>query len=958
MVKSYQRYEQERCFGVIASSSNIVWLPPSASQGKASAGRALTAGLEEILIWDIKTGELLQKMRDGLNPGAADSVTSSAPAEATFLQYHDLTGLVAVGYADGSIKVWDLALGSVLISFTGHKSAVTLLKFDRTGTRLVSGSKDASIIVWDLVGETGLFKLRGHSDQITGVHFLSEHTTDIDEMEEWLVSTSKDGLIKLWDLKTQQCIETHVAHAGECWALAVDTSRNLAITSGRDNQIKVWSLDLAQEATKVAERGEFEKQSTRRAAEISFKEVGAHLFFYVQNADRTMEVFRIRNEDEIAKRIAKKKKDLKKDGYEDAEIDTKVAELDINRLVARITSLSLAALPKSKDKKTSAQKIQAATWTVCNSTKLEILLSTSANSIEYYTIPLPEVISKAQDIVAARQHSVELQGHRKDIRSMDISSDNKLLATASEGMLKVWNVKTTNCIRTFECGYALCTKFLPGGSLIVLGTKHGELQLYDLASSELLHTVEDAHSDEIWSLDLTPDGKALVSGSSDKQVKFWDFKVERELVPGTKDTYVPKMKIVHNKTLELNDAILAVKISPDAKYLAVSLLDNTVKVFFYDTLKFYLSLYGHKLPVLSVDISYDSKMIITSSADKNIKIWGLDFGDCHKSIFGHQDSIMNVKFVANTHNFFSAGKDKLVKYWDGDKFECIQKLPAHQSEIWALAVASDGAFVVSTAHDHSIRIWYETDDQVFLEEEREKEMDELYQNELLESLEGEEPRGDDEADESTKVTKQTMESLKAGEKLMEALELGIKDVEEFEEYASAMQQYNAKKTTMHPMEPVRNAVLQALGVTGSEYVLQTIMKIRAAQLEDALLVLPFSFSLRLLKFIEIWTNKENVSKNLTSMSQICRVLFMVVKHNARELINQKDESIKVQLSNVKEQLRGQLTHSVNELGVNIQGLKYIKAQWNMHHNAEFIDGYEQQQHEEKTAKKRVYQTVA
>uniref|UniRef100_A0A4W5RHZ8 Uncharacterized protein n=1 Tax=Hucho hucho TaxID=62062 RepID=A0A4W5RHZ8_9TELE len=77
-----------------------------------------------------------------------------------------------------------------------------------------------------------------------------------------------------------------------------------------------------------------------------------------------------------------------------------------------------------------------------------------------------------------------------------------------------------------------------------------------------------------------------------------------------------------------------------------SLLDCTVKVFYTDTLKFFFSLYGHKLPVLCLDISHlststqsgnqsklktnDSAMIATGSADRNVKIWGLDFEDCHR----------------------------------------------------------------------------------------------------------------------------------------------------------------------------------------------------------------------------------------------------------------------------------------------------------------------------------------
>ncbi len=40
-----------------------------------------------------------------------------------------------------------------------------------------------------------------------------------------------------------------------------------------------------------------------------------------------------------------------------------------------------------------------------------------------------------------------------------------------------------------------------------------------------------------------------------------------------------------------------------SQYIAVGLLDSTVKVFFDDSLKFFLSLYGHKLPIMSIDIS-------------------------------------------------------------------------------------------------------------------------------------------------------------------------------------------------------------------------------------------------------------------------------------------------------------------------------------------------------------------
>lgn len=91
-----------------------------------------------------------------------------------------------------------------------------------------------------------------------------------------------------------------------------------------------------------------------------------------------------------------------------------------------------------------------------------------------------------------------------------------------------------------DCGYAICSTFLPGDrhvgnktpyapcvnpiSLpqIAVGTKSGEILIYDLASSSLIETIQ-AHTGTVWSLHVRADGQALVSGSADKDVKFWDF---------------------------------------------------------------------------------------------------------------------------------------------------------------------------------------------------------------------------------------------------------------------------------------------------------------------------------------------------------------------------------------------------------------------------------------------------
>ena len=107
-----------------------------------------------------------------------------------------------------------------------------------------------------------------------------------------------------------------------------------------------------------------------------------------------------------------------------------------------------------------------------------------------------------------------------------------MLLSAGHSDAKVWNVRTGNVIRSWECGFALCSAFLPGDKIVVLGTKAGKLELYGLPSSSLVDTI-DAHDAHVWSLQVSPDKKGIVTGSADKTVKFWNVNVVMEDVPGS-----------------------------------------------------------------------------------------------------------------------------------------------------------------------------------------------------------------------------------------------------------------------------------------------------------------------------------------------------------------------------------------------------------------------------------------
>jgi U3 small nucleolar RNA-associated protein 12 len=936
-----RKFEQSKTFGLVTSStSNVVWCPTASST--TGSGRAVAAANEEVLCWDIKKGELLSRWVDKTCKSQVTAIAQSKTDQDIF----------AVGYEDGSIRLWDSKISTVILKFNGHKSAVTALAFDKSGVRLASGSKDTDLILWNLIEEEGKVRLRGHKDQITGLQFLEPDAPeefgedgeqiltadDAANSEGFLLTTGKDAMIKLWDLASNHCIETHVAQTnGECWSLGVAPDGSGCITAGNDGEMKVWSIDITGlykfskrvnddvESRYLHDRGLLQRQNKDKALEVSFH---PRLdYFAVHGSAKAVEIWRIRSEDEVKKSLARKRKRRReKQVSEGKGVDADTAELD--EKAEDISSAEITDFFVPHVIVRTSGKVRSLDWIRSKESKhIQFLVATTNNQLEVYKAATKDKSKKTKSDELpdySRPLSVELPGHRADVRSLALSSDDRMLASASNGSLKIWNVRTRSCIRTFECGYALCCSFLPGDKIVVVGTKTGELELFDVASAVMLDTVK-AHEGAIWTLQVHPDGRSVISGSADKSAKFWNFEVVQEEIPGTKRT-TPRLKLAHTRTLKVSDDILSVRFSPDARLLAVALLDNTVKVFFVDSLKLFLNLYGHKLPVLNMDISFDSKLIVTCSADKNIRLWGLDFGDCHKAFFGHQDSILQVAFVphnqdGNGHHFFSSSKDRMIKYWDGDKFEQIQRLDGHHDEVWALAVSRAGNFLVSASHDKSIRVWEQTDEQIFLEEEREKEMEELYESTMMTSLEQQEENKDEEVGAPGK---QTVETIMAGEKIVEALELGMADLELMKEWEAA------KAAQPNTAPPPRNPLYMALGgISAEEHVLSVLQKIQAAALQDALLVLPFSMEPSLFTFLNIFlTRSMNVPLTF-------RILNFMLKIHHRQIVASK--TMRSMLDGIRVNLRKALDNQKKEIGFNLAALRVVSARVKDNQAKDFVD---------------------
>ncbi|RDW78038.1 WD40 repeat-like protein [Coleophoma crateriformis] len=174
-----------------------------------------------IKIWSATTGKHMRTLEGHL---AGISAIAWSPDSNT----------LASGSDDKIIRLWDRASGIPYpVPLIGHHNYVFSLAFSPKGNMLASGSFDEALFLWDLRARKLMRSLPAHSDPIGGVEFVRDGTL--------IGSCSTDGLIRVWDTATGQCLKT-IVHEDNPSVTTIRFSPNgrfiLAFTL--DSSIRLW----------------------------------------------------------------------------------------------------------------------------------------------------------------------------------------------------------------------------------------------------------------------------------------------------------------------------------------------------------------------------------------------------------------------------------------------------------------------------------------------------------------------------------------------------------------------------------------------------------------------------------------------------------------------------------------------------------------------------------------------
>jgi WD40 repeat protein len=188
-----------------------------------------------VKLWEVATGRELRTMEHYYDAGPGAELFDSVDSVETVAFSPDGT-ILASGTGYDMVKLWDVATGRELRTFSDHSDDVTSVAFSPDGTMLASGSNDNSVKLREVATGRELRTLQTHAD-VSSVSFSADGTI--------LVSVSIGaggitavGTATLWEVATGRELAVLERQGGNVFS---------AVFSGNGTVLAlaetVWDLD-------------------------------------------------------------------------------------------------------------------------------------------------------------------------------------------------------------------------------------------------------------------------------------------------------------------------------------------------------------------------------------------------------------------------------------------------------------------------------------------------------------------------------------------------------------------------------------------------------------------------------------------------------------------------------------------------------------------------------------------
>ncbi len=231
--------------------------------------------------------------------------------------------------------------------------------------------------------------------------------------------------------------------------------------------------------------------------------------------------------------------------------------------------------------------------------------------------------------------------------------------------------------------------FTPDGRQIVSAGQDKVIRVWDVATGKTVRTIRGeaapGHAGEIFAMALSPDGKWLaaggwmkIPGQSGHHIRLYDFATGR---------LVALLKGHENVVADL-------AFSPDGRHLISGSSDFTAIIWDVPSAKKLHHLKGHRNDIYAVGFTADGARAVTGSEDNDLRLWSVKSGDLLATMTGHKDMVQSL--AAAPDGRIASGDDTgEIRLWDGRTGRFLKTLARQNRSVGSLSFSPDGKWLLS-----------------------------------------------------------------------------------------------------------------------------------------------------------------------------------------------------------------------------------------------------------------------
>jgi WD40 repeat protein len=230
------------------------------------------------------------------------------------------------------------------------------------------------------------------------------------------------------------------------------------------------------------------------------------------------------------------------------------------------------------------------------------------------------------------------------------------------------------------------------GRWVATASHDGTVKLWDAQNMQLVRTFT-GHSDIVWCVAFSPDGKRLASGGAD--LKVWEVATGRELYDFDK----------HKRMVS------SVAFHPNGRWLASGSYDGTVRLWDVAGGRSLGLLHQFGQVVNNLAFRPDGRWLASAGQDQQIHLWDLSQGlpalpaPPDRTLTGHSATVWSVGWSADRLHLASGSEGGVIILWNGETFQKVVTLRGGTGQIRSISFSRDGSLLAGAAYVSATIVW-------------------------------------------------------------------------------------------------------------------------------------------------------------------------------------------------------------------------------------------------------------